>query len=250
MEHFHNPFDACELAGEKVRKNRDFLEEVLSYSKAHRFYSHPFLLGGERAELPRDVAISVLTSFYQLVRPFTGFLCCLAGRAPSLRTRMVIMDNIYEEMGCGELGAAHPALYLRMLGSLGVSEQAAERMPTVPAIERINRHLRCVVEQGPFCIACAVLATAELVIPPVFRALADIAQTAFEGVDMAFFDRHGIRDEGHAGDALLLFAVSAEETHFAAARSDVMLDLDYRCELNDAWLETIRGIDSTGHAGA
>ena len=106
------------------------------------------------------------------------------------------------------------------------------------------------VEQGHFSVACAVLATAELVIPPFFRALADIAQSAFEGVDMAFFDRHGFRDEGHAGDALLLFAVSGDETHFAAAKSHVTLDLDYRCELNDAWLATIHSIRSGAHSAA
>ena len=91
------------------------------------------------------------------------------GSAEGLRTRIVIMDNIYEEMRCGELAATHPALYLRML----------------------------------------------------------------------------IRDEGHAGDSLLLFAVSGDDAHFAAAMRDVTLDLDNRCELNDAWLATIRSRTST-----
>ena len=53
---------------------------------------------------------------------------------------------------------------------------------------------------------------------------------------MTFFERHGSRDEGHAGDASMLFAVSSGEDHFAAAEVEVMLDLDYRTDLNDQWM--------------
>ena len=236
MEHFHNPFERVEFVSLAARQNQGFFEEMSQRAKSHRFFSHPFLseLGG--VAVSRDVASFILTSFYKVVVPFTGLLCSLAGRAPNLRTRFALMDNIYEEMGCGELAAAHLTLYLRMLASIGVSEQAAESMPTLPAIERINQHLRSVVERGHFSVACASLASVESTIPPSFPVLSAIAQNTFHDVDMRFFERHGARDEGHAGDASMLFALSGDEAHFATAEAEIMLDLDHRSELNDEWM--------------
>jgi len=183
----------------------------------------------------RELVSFVLTTFYKVVSPFTGLLCALGGRAPTLETRFALMDNIYEEMGCGDLACAHPNLYLRMLSSIGVDAAAAERVPTLPAIGRINDHLREVVERRHFSVACAVLASAEATIAPSFPVLARGAQNAFQDIDLAFFDRHGPRDEGHSNDAATLFAVTGDSSQFPLVELEATLDLEYRSELFDDW---------------
>jgi pyrroloquinoline quinone (PQQ) biosynthesis protein C len=235
MEHFRNPFESEELRSANAQKNADFFQSLLSRASAHRFFSHPFLALDSQLALAPERATFILASFYQVVAPFTALLCSLAGRAPNLESRFALMDNIYEEMGCGELAAAHPKLYLRMLASLGVTEHAAVSLPPQPAIARLNRHLRAIVGHAHFSVACAVLASAEATIPASFPRLLAIARSAFGHLDTAFFDRHGARDEGHAGDASMLFSLSGQEAHFAAAERHVMLDLDYRSELLDEW---------------
>jgi pyrroloquinoline quinone (PQQ) biosynthesis protein C len=145
------------------------------------------------------------------------------------------MDNIHEEMGRGDLACAHPSLYLRMLSSIGVDAAAAERLPVLPAIGRINNHLREVAEHGHFSVACAVLASAEATIPLSFPALARGAQNAFPDIDLSFFDRHGPRDEGHSGDAAALFALTSDRAQFRLVELEVTLDLDHRSELFDDW---------------
>ena len=47
-------------------------------------------------------------------------------------------------------------LYLKMLSSIGVSVEEAESRPALPSIQRINDHLRLVVEEGHFSVACAL----------------------------------------------------------------------------------------------
>jgi hypothetical protein len=123
-----------------------------------------------------------------------------------------------------------------MLASVGVTAEVAESTPTLPAIRRINDHLREVVGRRHFSVACAVLALAESTIQPSFPILAAIARRAFPDIDMTFFDRHGPRDEGHSDDASILFAVSADSSHFATVEAEVNLDLDYRSELFDEWM--------------
>src|SRR5579859_4200931 len=113
MEHFRSPFCPSDLATAQAIENRAFLDGVLVRAGGHAFFSHPVLLSGKRATLSRDVVSFILTSFYKIVSPFTGLLCSLGGRSPNLKCRFALMDNIYEEMGRGDLEQAHPSLYLR-----------------------------------------------------------------------------------------------------------------------------------------
>jgi pyrroloquinoline quinone (PQQ) biosynthesis protein C len=239
MEHFKSPFETSDFAGARTIDNARFFEGMLERARGHRFFSHPFLSTPHTSAAPPELVAFILTSFYKIVSPFTGLLCALGGRAPNLRCRFALMDNIYEEMGCGDLEAAHPKLYLRMLASIGVSAEAAESAPTLPPIRRINEHLHRTVTERDFSVACAFLASAEATIPPSFPVLATMARRAFAGVDMDFFERHGPRDEGHSDDASMLFALSADSSQFAAVEAAVKRDLDYRSELFDDWMTAL-----------
>jgi pyrroloquinoline quinone (PQQ) biosynthesis protein C len=237
VEHFRNPF-ACETASTQVAANREFFDAMVARAGQHRFFSHPFLSMSGTSPSPEVVSF-ILASMYKVVSPFTGLLSTLGGRAPDLRSRFALMDNLYEEMGRGNLEAAHPMLYLQMLQSIGIDERAVDRQSTLPSIRRINAYLLAVVAEQPFPVACAVLAAAEAAIPPLFPVLSSMATKAFGTIDMAFFERHGGRDVGHCEDASMLFAVSADASHFAPAERAFMLDLDYRAEMLDEWTSTI-----------
>lgn len=233
MEHFRSPYGHDDLVNGRVVENRRFIDDVLRRARSHRLFSHPFLVVPHAPS--RDLACFVLTSFYKVVAPFTGLLCALGGRAPDLRSRFALMDNLYEEMGRGDLDGAHPSLYLRTLASIGVTADGAERMPTLRSIRKINDHLLEVVARRPFSVGCAVLASAESTIPPTFPVLATLTQ-AFPDADLTFFERHGARDQGHAGDASLLFAVTTDRSDFTTVETAVELDLDYRSDLLDEWM--------------
>jgi pyrroloquinoline quinone (PQQ) biosynthesis protein C len=239
MEHFRSPFAPHDTVSGPIAANREFFDGLLKRARRHRFFSHPFLSTmGDTPQSPEIVSF-ILTSMYKVVAPFTGLLSTLAGRAPDLRSRFALMDNLYEEMGHGDIEAAHPMLYLQMLGSIGIDETTADCQSTLPSVRRINEHLHEVVEEQPFAVACAVLAAAEAAIPPLFPVLAAMAQAAFGEIDMAFFERHGGRDVGHCEDASMLFAVSADACHFAMAERAFMLDLDYRTDMLDEWMSAI-----------
>jgi pyrroloquinoline quinone (PQQ) biosynthesis protein C len=243
MEHFRNPFASRETASAQVVANREFFDGLIARARQHRFFSHPFLSADSGGPPSPEIVSFILSSMYKVVAPFTGLLSMLGGRAPDLRSRFALMDNLYEEMGRGNIEAAHPMLYLQMLASIGIDERAVDRQATLPSIRRINEHLLGVVAEQPFPVACAALAAAEAAIPPLFPVLSWMATKAFGAIDMAFFERHGGRDVGHCEDASMLFAVTADPSHFAAAESAFVLDLDYRAAMLDDWTATIaRGV--------
>jgi len=232
-----SPFQPSDLLNETAVANQAFFAHLLQRARAHAFFTHPFLSAASDAlpDSPARVTF-MLTSFYQVVHPFTGLLCSLAARAPSLKSRFVLMDNVFEELGRGDFGAAHPSLYLSMLASIGVRRHTAESANVLPAARRVQKHLANVVERTPFAVACAVLASAEATIPASFPVLAQRAQRAFPDLDMRFFEQHGQRDEGHANDAAMLFAIHARPSHWLRTEHEVTLDLDLRVGLLDAWM--------------
>jgi pyrroloquinoline quinone (PQQ) biosynthesis protein C len=239
MEHFRNPFAVGDTTSSAIAANRKFFDGLVEHAKDHRFFAHPILSNASDARHSPAVVSFILASMYKVVAPFTGHLSTLGGRAPDLRIRFALMDNLYEEMGRGDIEAAHPMLYLEMLASIGIDESAAERQPVLPSILRINEHLLAVVEDQPFPVACAALAAAEAAIPPLFPVLAAMAKSAFAEIDMAFFERHGGRDVGHCEDASMLFALTANESHFAATERAFTLDLDYRADMLDEFMAAI-----------
>ncbi|MDR0781364.1 MAG: iron-containing redox enzyme family protein [Pseudomonadales bacterium] len=239
MEHFTSPFAASDFARAQALENRQFLTALLRQSQAHRYYSHPFLEICNQQTPPREWVVFILTSFYKIVAPYTALLFTLGGRAPTLQSRFALLDNIYEEMGCGDIAAAHPSLYVDMLASIGVACAAAERAPTLLPIHQINTHLSDCIERRHFAVACAVLASAEATIPPCFPVLAQLAQRAFPSVDLRFFERHGARDEGHSDDAAALFALTCQSSLFESVATAVYRDLDCRANLFDEWSQAL-----------
>jgi hypothetical protein len=52
-------------------------------------------------------------------------------------------------------------------------------------------------------------------------------------VDMEFFDRHGVRDEGHAEDTTLLIAMHADPGDWPALEREARSALELRAEVWD-----------------
>jgi pyrroloquinoline quinone (PQQ) biosynthesis protein C len=212
MEHFQCGYAAHELAADRVRDNFAFVRRLEKTFRGHRLYDHPLNLALAEGQLGGGPLRFVLTQMFKMIEPYTAMLALLAGRAPDLRSRHVIFDNLYEEMGRGALASAHPSLWLRFLESIGVAAAAAEAEPPVRSIARMNARMREAVLREPFPAACAWISFSELPIPNIFGYLVRAVERSFSAtaVDMEFFDRHGVRDEGHAEDTTLLIALHAD----------------------------------------
>jgi pyrroloquinoline quinone (PQQ) biosynthesis protein C len=221
MEHFPCAFTEAELSAERVLTNRRFLRTLERDLHGHPLYDHP-LNQALAAGLHGTKGLRfVLTQMLKIIEPFTAMLGLLAGRAPDLKSRHVVFDNFYEEMGQGDLAQAHPMLWLRFLGSIGVSPAVAVAEPALCSIVHLNARMKEALLELPFPVACAWISFSELPVPNIFGHLARAVARTFAGVaiDRGFFDRHGPRDEGHAEDAHLLTSLHATpEDHPAIAR--------------------------------
>jgi pyrroloquinoline-quinone synthase len=210
MEHFPSPYQSEDLTSPALGENLAFLAQVEARARTHRVFRHPFLQRIREGRCTREQLVTTLTLYEHIMRPFTGCLAMLAGRAPDLQTRFVLFDNLYEEMGRGRIDQAHPRLYRKMLASLGVDEEVIERSQPLASIRLSNDAMVDAATRKPFPVACAWFgAGTESYIPPTFGSLVQGLSAVFEPgeINLEFLDRHGVRDDGHAADANLAMAL-------------------------------------------
>lgn len=179
--------------------NLRFLTHLEQALTRHRVFDHPFLQALGAGAFAPPVVAATFAQFAHVVRPFTGLLGDLIGRAPDVDSRYLLLDNLYEELGHGDPQAVHAWLYDQLLREIGVT--ALPR--PLPALRRLDTLMRQTIRHQPFAAGLAMLGLGgELPIPNNFAYLSAGLARAFPGVDReaGFFGRHGPRDADHTAD--------------------------------------------------
>lgn len=222
MEYLESPYTARELRSEAFMANNNFLTSLEKSVGGHAVFDHPFLLKLADNEYSREGVIFVLKQFGKIVMPFTAAICKLMGNAPDVKSRFMLMDNLYEEMGGNNINHCHPILYLKMLDSIGVSKNDLDNTPTISSIRILNDAIYDAVANKSFAIGCAWLGYGgELTIPNNFPYLVDGTKACFgKDVDLDFWGRHGERDQTHSDDATTVLSMNTTpEEHDEIAQS-------------------------------
>lgn len=245
MENMVSPYTEAELNASQVQRNLAFLHELEQRAKKHGVFDHPLLLSMANGQCTPEFVKYFHAQFSKHIRVFTAALAALLGDTPDIRSRFVLFDNLYEEMGRGNYEQCHFRLYLSMLDSLGVSESDLDALPPLYSIELLNDELFQAVSRKSFVTGLAWPGlNGELTIPNNFPYMVSSIQTAYPGkdIDWRFFDRHGGRDQMHSDDANLVLALYLKEEEWSMLEIEVMKSLSARKAVWDE-LETMNGIN-------
>jgi pyrroloquinoline quinone (PQQ) biosynthesis protein C len=196
-----------DLSKPEVILNLHFLRMMEEDLRKHECFDHPFLVRFSKGAYSERGMKFALIQFSKHIRLFTSCLAHLLGMAPDIRGRIVLFDNLNEELGKGELGGTHYMLYLRMLYSLEISQEEIDRTPTMVSMDLLNDGLNQAVKRS-FTAGLAWLGLGgELPIPNNFPYLAQGVRKSFAAPDMRFFERHGGPDQAHNDDSNMLLAM-------------------------------------------
>ena len=231
VENMQIPFSQEDLNSALVRENLEFLSDLEKRVQSHGVFDHPVLVGMAEGRYNQEFVKFFLSQFSLHVRVFTAALSALLGRAPDFKSRFVLFDNLYEEMGRGDFRKGHFMLYVSMLESLGVTEEELESMPPLCSITLLNDGLFYAVTQRPFNVGLAWLGLGgELTIPNNFPYMVQALKNLYSdtNVDWGFFDRHGGRDQMHSDDANLVLALYMEEKDRETIETEVWKSLAAR----------------------
>lgn len=201
------PFNKSEMTNPDVVLTRHYLDMLEEELRKAPVFDHPFLIKFSKGVYSEKAVRFAFIQFSKHVAIFTACLGNLMGSAPTIRDRMVLFDNMQEEMGHGSLLGTHYMLYVRMLSSMGISGEEIDRAETLTSMSLLNDCLMSAVNKS-FVHGLAWLGLGgEVTIPNNFPYLAQGAKRTFAAIDTGFFERHGKADDQHKDDSNLLLAM-------------------------------------------
>jgi len=235
MEYLTTPYGVEELSSGNYKNNKKFLEELEKKMLNHEVFNHVFLKKLASGSYTQEGVIFVLKQFGKIVMPFTAAICKLMGNAPDIKSRFMLMDNLYEEMGHNNLNESHPILYLKMLDSIGITQAMLEQTPTISSIRVLNNTIYDAVANKHFAIGCACLGYGgELTIPNNFPYLVNGIKKSFgSNINMDFWERHGERDQEHSDDATVVLCMNTTENQHSEIDEAVKDSLSIRATIWD-----------------
>ena len=231
MENMQSPYTQEELNSDLVRDNLIFLNELESRIHSQGVFDHPLLQNLAEGNYKPEGLKMILEQFSKHIRVFTAALSALLGNTPDIKSRFVLFDNLYEEMGRGTYEQSHFRLYISMLESLGIKESRLKELSSLYSVEILNDSLMHAVTQKPFIVGLAWLGLGgEVTIPNNFPYLVQALKTCFpsEPIDWQFFDRHGGRDQMHNDDANIILALYMQAKDRPLIELEVMKSLTAR----------------------
>lgn len=235
MEYLESPYTKEELSTPNYLANQKFLSELEQQVLQHAVFDHPFLVKLAKGSYTKEGVVFMLKQFGKIVMPFTGAICKLMGNAPDIKSRFMLMDNLYEEMGGEDINQCHPMLYLKMLDSIGISKHELETTQTISSIRILNDTIYDAVANKSFAIGCSWLGYGgELTIPNNFPYLVQGVKTTFDNtIDMDFWGRHGERDQEHSDDATTVLCVNTHKDEHDEISQSVKDSLNIRAIIWD-----------------
>ncbi|WP_346829169.1 iron-containing redox enzyme family protein [Pseudomonas abietaniphila] len=220
------------------QNDSDFILQELAQLKEEmidQISRHPFLIECRNglASLDRLKAFMVQQGKYS--RHFTRYICQLMANLESNEDILHLLDNLFEEMGFGEVSEPpHSQIYRDMLLNFDLQLDA---FPTRPSTQRlINTMMNfCKQPEGIYGLSALCLG-AEAIVPSLYSDI--VAGLVKQGValeDLKFFTLHIECDDGHADTMLAILSrlIIEKPTLFEVVRHAAFLMIQARLEFLD-----------------
>lgn len=170
-------------------------------AEAHPLWRHPFV---ERCRAGRLTLAQVRvlgTQMYKFCHQFPSFLALALAACPQEDARVVIGENLWEELGEGDPQRAHASLFRRFTRALGLSDAELFAQPALRETDALIDTYRALSERyGVLGILGALCYASEGIVAALYAQIQGGLQQAmaFDRDALLFFDLHIHVDDGHA----------------------------------------------------
>lgn len=206
-----------------------FQNSLRSITKNHPLWNHSFLqrCGTSKLSLPE---ISILAiQMYTFCKNFNRILASILSCCPNENAQLVILQNLYDEMGEGDLDRSHPELFRRFTRALGMDDETlATQIVTPETCNLINTYLEIPHKYGYLAALGAVCYGSEGIVSylysQLYKGIIDAASLPKDS--LIFFELHIDIDDSHAANLERViestFLTPEEEKNIQQAISEVM----------------------------
>lgn len=217
-----------------------FQDSLRSITKHHSLWNHSFLerCGSSQLSLP-EIGI-LATQMYAFCKDFNRILASILSCCPNENTQLVILQNLYDEMGEGDLNQSHPELFRRFTRALGMNDETLATQVVTPETRNlISSYLEIPHKYGYLAALGTVCYASEGIVSylysQLYKGIIDAASLPKDS--LIFFELHIDIDDNHAANLERViestFLTPEDETNIKQAITEAM----------DARLQFFHGIE-------
>jgi len=228
------------LQSEITQLTPDVQTRFRQVAQNHPLWSHPFVERCRAGQLTLAQVRVLGTQMYKFCHQFPSFLALALAACPQEDARIVIGENLWEELGEGDPQRAHAALFRQFTRALGVDDVHLSAVPALPETAAlIDTYRRLGDRYGVAGILGALCYASEGIVAALYSHIQGALRQAgtFDREALMFFEVHIDADDGHADklEAILLPMLRTIEDELLVEQA-IRTAMDARCLFFDGVL--------------
>jgi pyrroloquinoline-quinone synthase len=213
------------------------MQSFSSLTQNHPLWNHEFLVRCRTGQLTLPEVQVLAVQMYKFSKEFNRILASILSRCPDENAQLVIMDNLFDEMGQGDLNQAHPELFRRFTREIGIADDALAIAPTAPeTLNMIATYLDIPHQYGYLAALGAVCFASEGIVSSLYSQLyrGIVGAAPFPKESLIFFEVHIHVDDSHAANLARLIEPRVTTQEQAAEVNRAILQaMDARVQFFD-----------------
>jgi len=167
----------------------------------HPLWNHEFLMQCRTGNLFLPDVQILAVQMYKFSKEFNRILASILSCCQDESTQLVILENLFDEMGQGDVSKSHPELFRQFTRALGIQDEALAALPTAPETRAlIDTYLQIPHKYGYLAALGAVCYASEGIVSSLYtqlyKGIVDAAPLPEES--LIFFEVHINIDDSHA----------------------------------------------------
>ncbi|MDZ8080329.1 MAG: iron-containing redox enzyme family protein [Nostoc sp. DcaGUA01] len=167
----------------------------------HPLWNHEFLMQCRTGNLfLADVQI-LAVQMYKFSKEFNRILASILSCCQDESTQLVILENLFDEMGQGDVSKSHPELFRQFTRALGIHDETLAALPTAPETRAlIDTYLQIPHKYGYLAALGAVCYASEGIVSSLYTQLYKgiVGAAPLPEESLIFFEVHINIDDSHA----------------------------------------------------
>lgn len=209
-------------------------------TESHPLWRHPFVERCRAGQLTLAQVRVLGAQMYRFCHQFPSFLALALAACTQDDARIVIGENLWEELGEGDPRRAHAELFRKFTRALGLDDAQLAAMPVLPETAAlVDTYLNLSKRFGVLGILGALCYASEGIVGALYSQIQGALRQAapFDRDALKFFEVHIDVDDGHADklESILLPMLRTPEDELLVEQA-IRAAMDARCAFFDGVL--------------
>ncbi|MEH2201110.1 TenA family transcriptional regulator [Nostoc sp.] len=167
----------------------------------HPLWSHEFLIRCRAGNLFLPDVQVLAVQMYKFSKEFNRILASILSCCEDESSQLVILENLFDEMGQGDITQSHPELFRQFTRALGIDDVTLAALPTAPETSAlIETYLQMPHKYGYLAALGAVCYASEGIVSSLYTQLYKgiVGAAPLPKESLIFFEVHIDVDDSHA----------------------------------------------------